>query len=69
MIIHANFAGCHPYLADGNPQQLLGALCFCEKFDTEHFVLSHGPVGSRQGVTGLIENVEHCLETTQRRVL
>jgi len=40
------FIGCHPYLADGDPQEWLRSLARIESLDLETFVPGHGPVGT-----------------------
>lgn len=59
------FVGCHPYLADGDPLQLLKALKELSKFDATCFVPGHGPVGTSADLSLLIEYVEACLDTAQ----
>ena len=59
------FVNCHPYLADGDPHQLLKALRELSLLNATHFVPGHGPVGTLEDVKAMIEYVEHCLETAQ----
>lgn len=56
------FVGCHPYLADGDPFQLLKALRKIEQLDVTRFVPGHGPVGRRDDLVLMIAYVESCLE-------
>lgn len=62
------FVGCHPYLADGDPLQLLKALKELDRFDAACFVPGHGPVGTSADLKLLIEYVEACLDTAQNLV-
>ncbi len=62
------FVGCHPYLADGDPLQLLKSLKELSQLDTTCFVPGHGPVGTLDDVKILIEYVDHCLDTAQTLV-
>ncbi len=62
------FVGCHPYLADGDPFQLLKALREMSHLDAACFVPGHGPVGTREDLMVLIEYIEYCLATAQRLV-
>ena len=62
------FVGCHPYLADGDPFQLLKALKALSLLEATCFVPGHGPVGTDDDLRLLIEYVEYCLETAQRLV-
>ncbi len=57
------FVGCHPYLADGDPLQLLNALQSLARLDAEVFVPGHGPPGTRADLDAMSAYVEHCLET------
>jgi len=59
------FVGCHPYLADGDPLQLLKALKELSRLDATCFVPGHGPAGTAGDLELLIEYVDHCLETAQ----
>jgi glyoxylase-like metal-dependent hydrolase (beta-lactamase superfamily II) len=56
------FVGCHPYLADGDPLQLLKALGEIGHLDATYFVPGHGPVGTAQDIRSMIEYVDACLE-------
>jgi len=62
------FVGCHPYLAEGDPQQLLKALREVSQTGAACFVPGHGPVGTIDDLNLMIEYVEHCLETAQALV-
>jgi cyclase len=59
------FVGCHPYLADGDPLQLLKALRELNRLDATYFIPGHGPVGRVDDLKLLIEYIEHCLDTAQ----
>jgi glyoxylase-like metal-dependent hydrolase (beta-lactamase superfamily II) len=59
------FVDCHPYIADGDPQKLLGAVDDLGKFDALDFVPGHGPVGTKADLDLMCEYVTHCVETAQ----
>ena len=59
------FVECHPWLADGDPLRLLGALKDLRELDATWYVPGHGPVGTVADVDLLIEYVEHCLKTAR----
>jgi cyclase len=59
------FTDCHPYLADGDPQQTLHALQEIEQLDGSHFVPGHGPVGNRSHLRMMIDYIEYCHECAQ----
>lgn len=60
------FVGCHPYLADGDPYQLLKALRECSRMEANCFVPGHGPVGGPDDLTSLTNYIEYCIETAQK---
>jgi cyclase len=62
------FVGCHPYLADGDPLQLMQALRELSGLDANFFIPGHGPVGGVDDLRLLIAYVEYCLETAQMLV-
>ena len=57
------FVGCHPYLADGDPFQLLKALRELSRLEAAWFIPGHGPVGTVDDLKLLIEYIEYCMET------
>jgi cyclase len=59
------FVGCHPYLADGDPQLLLQALKTLSQLDATTFVPGHGPVGSQADLRLLMAYVKGCFETAR----
>lgn len=59
------FVGCHPYLADGDPLQLLKVLGELSHIGATCLVPGHGPVGTIADLGLLIEYVNHCLDTAQ----
>lgn len=59
------FVGCHPYLADGDPLQLLKALGELSQIGATCLVPGHGPVGTIADLGLLIEYVNHCLDTAK----
>ena len=62
------FVGCHPYLGDGDPLQLLEALRRLQQLHATSYVPGHGPVGTADDLGLLIEYVEHCVETARAMV-
>lgn len=62
------FVGCHPWLADGDPLQLLRALRDLRGLHARWYVPGHGPVGTVDDVDLLIEYVEHCQATARELV-
>jgi glyoxylase-like metal-dependent hydrolase (beta-lactamase superfamily II) len=62
------FVGCHPYLGDGDPQQLLKALRSLQQLHATSYVPGHGPVGTADDLSLLIDYVEHCAETAHALV-
>jgi glyoxylase-like metal-dependent hydrolase (beta-lactamase superfamily II) len=62
------FVGFHPYLADGDPLQLLQALSELSQLNATCFVPGHGPIGTAQDVALLIAYIEHCCETARKLV-
>jgi len=62
------FVGCHPYLADGDPLQLLKSLKELSQLDATCFVPGHGPIGTIDDLKLLIEYIDHCLRTAQTLV-
>lgn len=62
------FVGFHPYLADGDPAQLLKALRAVNQLNATCFVPGHGPVGTSGDLTLMIDYVEDGLETARMLV-
>jgi cyclase len=62
------FVGYHPYLADGDPLQLLKALKELSQIAATRFVPGHGPVGTIADLSLLIEYVEYCMKIAQELV-
>jgi len=62
------FVGCHPYLADGDPVQLLKTLQLLGQMDAETFVPGHGPVGTKNDLKLLINYIEGCFDQSQALV-
>ena len=62
------FVGFHPYLADGDPAQLLKALRAVSQLDATWYVPGHGPVGTADDLHLQIEYVEHCIDKAHRLV-
>jgi len=62
------FVGCHPYLGDGDPLQLLKALGELRRLNATCFIPGHGPAGTADDLSLMIDYVEHCLETAHALV-
>ncbi len=62
------FVGFHPYLADGNPAQLLKALQAVSQLNATCFVPGHGPVGTADDLKLMIAYVEDCQATARALV-
>jgi cyclase len=62
------FVGCHPYLADGDPLQLLKALQELSQSGASRLVPGHGPVGTLDDLNLLVEYIEYSLQTAQALV-
>jgi cyclase len=56
------FVGCHPYLADGDPFQLLKTLKDISQFQATQFIPGHGPVGTGTDILLMIEYIELIIE-------
>lgn len=52
------FIGSHPYLADGNPHNLISSLNELKKMDIEKVVPGHGPVGNKDDIIMMIRYIE-----------
>jgi cyclase len=55
------FVGCHPYLADGDPHNLLSILDQLGHLEAAVFVPGHGPVGGSADLTTLQDYIRACL--------
>jgi hypothetical protein len=62
------FVGCHPYLGDGDPLQLLKALGELRQLNATCFMPGHGPVGTADDLSLMIDYVEHCAEIARALV-
>lgn len=62
------FVGCHPYLGDGDPLQLLKALRELRELDAAYCIPGHGPVGTAEDLSLMIDYVECCLEAARALV-
>lgn len=62
------FVNCHPYLGDGDPQQLLQSLKEISRLEANCFVPGHGPVGTRDDLQMMIDYIEGCYETARALV-
>lgn len=52
------FVGCHPFLADGHPENLIAILEKVSLLDAAILVPGHGPVGSKKDLDLMIEYVQ-----------
>jgi glyoxylase-like metal-dependent hydrolase (beta-lactamase superfamily II) len=59
------FTGFHPYLAEGDPAQLILALQALSALEARAYIPGHGPVGSLADLKLEIAYIEDCLETAQ----
>jgi glyoxylase-like metal-dependent hydrolase (beta-lactamase superfamily II) len=62
------FVDFHPYLADGDPLQLLNALRELSRLDASCFVPGHGPVGTNEDLKMFIDYIGHCFDTARTLV-
>ena len=59
------FVGCHPYLGDGDPENLAHTLKEIQHLDATRFVPGHGAPGDKTDLVSNIEYLESCLQTAQ----
>ncbi len=59
------FVGCHPYLGDGDPANLVSVLKEILDLGASRFVPGHGMPGTKEDVNLLIEYVGDCEKTAQ----
>lgn len=52
------FVGCHPFLADGHPENWMAILERIKSLDAELLVPGHGPVGSKQDLDFVIDYIQ-----------
>jgi glyoxylase-like metal-dependent hydrolase (beta-lactamase superfamily II) len=57
------FVGTHPYLSDGNPDNLLTIFEEIGNFEPEILVPGHGPVGKNEDLNLMKEYILHCDQT------
>jgi cyclase len=62
------FVGCHPYLGDGDPANLVKTLQEIEDFKAHWFVPGHGLPGTKTDLNLLVEYIESCLKTAKTLV-
>jgi cyclase len=60
------FVGCHPFLADGDPDGWMGALAALAAYAPARFVPGHGPVGSAADVEALARHIRELGATAER---
>lgn len=54
------FIDFHPYLADGDPINLLSILKELEEYDVQSFIPGHGRIGSKKDILQEREYILHC---------
>jgi cyclase len=59
------FVGCHPYLADGDPQALRAVLNEVQGLQANILVPGHGDPGSPEDLALLIDYIDHSTGTAQ----
>jgi cyclase len=59
------FVGCHPYLADGDPEGWRRGLDVLEGFDAERYVPGHGEVGGPDDVRGMAAHLDALQATAE----
>lgn len=62
------FVGCHPYLGDGDPANLVKTLKEIGDFKARLFVPGHGLPGTKKDLNLLVEYIESCLGTARTLV-
>ena len=62
------FVGFHPYLAEGDPRQLLAILTEISKLGAHTFIPGHGPIGATSDLLALIAYCAACVETARHLV-
>jgi len=62
------FVNCHPYLGEGDPQELQATLRRLENLGAKYFVPGHGPLGTRDDLLQLVNYIDYCLESAQTLV-
>ncbi len=62
------FVGFHPYLAEGDPRQLLAILKELSGLGAHTFIPGHGPVGATSDLLALIAYCAACVETAGQLV-
>jgi len=62
------FVGCHPYLANGDPGNLVSILKEIEGMKARVFLPGHGPEGGLEDVGQMMDYIHACQQTVQRFV-
>jgi cyclase len=62
------FAGCHPYLGECDPENLVKTLRKIQNLKATRFVPGHGPVGSMAELLTNIDYVDDCIKTAHALV-
>lgn len=60
------FVQCHPFLADGHPENWISILKKLKSLDADVLVPGHGPVGSQPDLDLMIEYIQMTAEAAQR---
>jgi cyclase len=62
------FIGCHPYLGNGDPVNLIKTVREIKGFEADRFVPGHGTPGGRESISLMIVYIEKCIETVETLV-
>ena len=62
------FVECHPYLADGDPENLMKVLGRIQRLNADVFVPGHGPIGDQGDVEMMVDYVATCFEEVEALV-
>jgi len=62
------FVGCHPYLGEGDPINLVKTVREIQDFKATRFVPGHGSLGSVEDLDLMIEYIESCSKTAKKLV-
>jgi cyclase len=62
------FVNCHPFLAEGNTDQLIHALHQVSAMNVKMLVPGHGMVGSNKDIESNIEYISLCVETAKKLI-
>ncbi len=62
------FVDCHPFLADGNPRELLAYIERLQQFDLTATVPGHGPVGTMQHLQDNADYINAAMEIARQSI-